>query len=1162
MSSGRLPFDADEPLLAEVSRADRSREPAPPASALPEPSLPEAVVEQDAAARRAAVDPHRNVALQASAGTGKTRVLVDRFVNLLQAGVDPANILAITFTRKAAAEMRERIVATLRLAAERGEVPQARWTTLRDRLADIAISTIDAFCLSLLREFPLEADLDPGFRMADDTEVPRLMDEAIDRTLRIGRALAQEDEGVAFVFRQLGDRRVRQGLAALLSRRLVAPSLLDRFLDGGTVTADDASARLVQDLRAAWAGVPGGLDAFLDCAPVTLSSALLRMGLEAHVGAEGALAGGGDAAVPAAAPAPAHDEAVPLPALVAALTDYMLTQDGEPRRGGFTFRKAEFATEAAYKRHRDMVVALAPAIHDALQRHRRAVNQVASSGVRRLFQIARREYRRTLDAHAALDFPDVLERACDLLRQMDEFAQSRFRLEGRYHHILVDEFQDTSHAQWELVSLLIRSWREGAGVAGTGPLEPSIFVVGDPKQSIYGFRDADPAILHDAALFMEGLRPGRRVRESIARSFRSVPAVLAFVNDLCAGMAGGGGDARDAFRYDDADRFPVADSPSGTGASTEAALCLLAGETPEACAADVVAEIRHLLGTAVVRDRTTGVARAARPGDVAILFRSRESHRAFEAALEAAGIRAHVYKGLGFFDADEVKDALALLWCLADPQSDLRVAAWLRSRLIGLTDAALACLAPRLAEAATTGSPTPDGLSPGDGERLDAARTLLARWLPLVDVLPPAELLDRVLADSAYHAEMRGARAAQATENLKKLRGLVRRLQNRGYATLARVVEYIDRLSLGDESNAVIDATDAVNLMTVHASKGLEFPIVFVVNLARGTGNWRDPIRISAGRADDDAVSVAIGAFQSDADEERPDREREETKRLLYVALTRARERLYLASVLKDGRPQPGRGSLAEVMPASLLDLFGGAARAGIATTEWRGPSGQAHVFRCGAAALPEPAEAVAPAAEPAWVDYTRLEAPPTARAVTTLAEMDAGEADAGRGDATGAGTVRSARPGAVSDRLAGVVVHRIMERWGGRAVTLDEVRARLPELVDSDLLPDAPPERDALAARALAAYQALIGVAELTALLASGEVHHEVPFSFRSGGELHRGVLDCLVRAPGGPVTVIEFKTGRPRAEHQTQVAAYRSAAERLFPGTPVDVRVFYSGQ
>ena len=154
------------------------------------------IAARDVAARERAVDPRFNVALEASAGTGKTRVLVDRYVNLLKAGVDPRNILAITFTRKAAAEMRDRIMATLRHAAERGEIPPARWRDLRDRTADITISTIDAFCLSLLREFPLEADVDPGFDLASDTDVPRLMAESLDKALRICRGVARDRKSV------------------------------------------------------------------------------------------------------------------------------------------------------------------------------------------------------------------------------------------------------------------------------------------------------------------------------------------------------------------------------------------------------------------------------------------------------------------------------------------------------------------------------------------------------------------------------------------------------------------------------------------------------------------------------------------------------------------------------------------------------------------------------------------------------------------------------------------------------------------------------------------------------------------------------------------------------------------------------------------------------
>src|SRR3954451_3561919 len=240
MSNVRLPFDA------------------------PDASLESRLDARDREGRARAVDPRFNVALEASAGTGKTRVLVDRYVNLLQAGVDPANILAITFTRKAAAEMRERIIASLATAAGKGEITPSRWRELRDRVGEIAISTIDAFCLSLLREFPLEADLDPGFSMADDTEVPRLIDESLDRALRICRTIARDDPQVALVFAQLGDRRARNGLAALLHRRIVAPEALARYLAKGPrdLTIERAAANGAAALFDVFTAMPGGLDAF------------------------------------------------------------------------------------------------------------------------------------------------------------------------------------------------------------------------------------------------------------------------------------------------------------------------------------------------------------------------------------------------------------------------------------------------------------------------------------------------------------------------------------------------------------------------------------------------------------------------------------------------------------------------------------------------------------------------------------------------------------------------------------------------------------------------------------------------------------------------------------------------------------------------------------
>jgi ATP-dependent helicase/nuclease subunit A len=203
---------------------------------------------------------------------------------------------------------------------------------------------------------------------------------------------------------------------------------------------------------------------------------------------------------------------------------------------------------------------------------------------------------------------------------------------------------------------------------------------------------------------------------------------------------------------------------------------------------------------------------------------------------------------------------------------------------------------------------------------LERVRAAIPGWLATVDRVTPSELLDGILRETAYPYEIRGPRCAQARENLKKLRALIRKVENRGYATLSRIAEFLDDLAVGDESNAVLDAHDAVSLMTVHAAKGLEFPIVFVVNVNRGTGGPRAPIRVLADGYG--TPSVSIGDFESEADEDATARDREETKRLLYVALTRARDRLYLGAVVKNGAFKPGRGSLGEVLPRAAGARF------------------------------------------------------------------------------------------------------------------------------------------------------------------------------------------------------------------------------------------------
>lgn len=1071
----------------------------------------------DQAARAYATNPEHNVVLEASAGTGKTSVLVARYVNLLRRGVDPANILAITFTRKAAAEMRDRIVRELRREAALQTFDRERWTAIRDRLADIQISTIDAFCLSLLREFPLEADLDPGFSMADETEVPRIIDEALDRALAICLGYAKAEPELALVLAQLGLSRTRDGLAHLLERRLVARGALDRFVARGPadVTAAGACGRFVDGLASLFRSAPGGLRAFLADGPDArprfqlLAQDLRRLETFRHA------------------------EAGAVRALLKRVEAHFLTQEGKPRTGGAItgYGTPDYPSPVAARRHREAVKRLAPEVQGLVRAFNRDLNVVLARGVRRMFDLAVAQYRRALDDRALLDFSDVLEKAVDLLGRMEEFSQSRYRLEGRYQHVLVDEFQDTSRKQWELVSLLVKAWGEGLGIAG----HPSIFIVGDRKQSIYRFRDAEVAMLREAAGFIESLRPGSGCRRSIARSLRSVPGVLAFVNDLFSDIASPAAHPED-FSYTEDDRFPVAVG------GTETVLGLATGADPDECAAVVAAEVRRILQEETVRDRQTGARRPAAPGDIAILFRSRASHREFERALDAQGIPAYVYKGLGFFDADEIKDLSSLIRFLANPSSNLRSAAFLRSRFVGLPDAALALLAPDLSRALTDTPPPPAiaSLSPEDRRVFELARARVPSWLARVDRIPPADLIEQLLPETAYAFELRGGRRAQAWENVKKLRGLIRRIQNQGYATLPRIAEYLDALTAGDESNAVLEAVEAVNLMTIHASKGLEFPIVFVVNVSKGASGIPKPMRVMG----DD---VAIGSLVSDLGDEEKSRELEETKRLLYVALTRARDRLYLASVLKDGETKPGRGSLASVLPGSFTAMFGRAAVSGEHEIGWASAAGGNHAFRICRAGEPTPV-------------YTR----DTSEVVVDQFDPILDRSDVTRTPVTAEIHATGASParGQDDEALVGTLVHRLLQRWRADAAVDDAALAVMAaSLIRSHEWADAA-DPAAAAFRAARVWNGLSRRPDVVALLASGTRLYEVPFSYARAGTptaVLRGAIDCLVLRPDGSLVVLELKTGRPSPAHQQQLDVYVAAARVLYPNATVTGHLIY---
>jgi ATP-dependent helicase/nuclease subunit A len=1083
----------------------------------------------DQAARDFAVDPANHVVLEASAGTGKTRVLVDRYIRLIDAGVDPRHILAVTFTRKAAAEMRERILASLRRRATESRAGATVWAALGDRLADIQISTIDAFCFGLLREFPLEAGVDPGFEIADETEIARFANEALDLTLRAARRLVVDDENVRLLFARVKLPVLRSAIEALLDRRQVAMAAVATFVARRVrcSNSEEASAAFLARLSDIFPTDSPMSSAFLDDGPVrSVEFGWLRNDL-------GTLS-----------EFPVRD-AARVQQLQRRLERYFLTDSGKPRaQAARRFDKATFDSIPSKRRHDGAIKALAGPVAEALETLAVDVNGLIARGLQRVLVIAVETYERLLDEHAVLDFAGMLEKSVALLDRQEEFARSRLKLQSRYHHILVDEFQDTSRRQWQLVDRLIDAWREGEGPADAST---SIFVVGDRKQSIYRFRYAEVRLLDEVARKVSALRPGRVVRQALTHSFRAVPELLAFVNAVSSEMQGQD-DVDERFRYEETDRFAVPSVSAGARRDGEPVLGLVVEPTLEASARAVAAEIDRLLQHASVRDETGS--RPARPDDIAILFRARTGHQYFEEALGTCGIPTYVYKGLGFFDTPEVQDVQALLGHLAAPENDLRAAELLRSRFIRISDVALAQLAPRFADA--LGDEPFDEpaarLSEADRSVLLHARQSAARWRLLTDRLPASELVDLVIRESAYARELRGRRSGQARENLKKVRALLRRVENRGYATAGRLTQYLETLKAGDESNAVIEAAGCVSLMTIHAAKGLEFPIVFVVNVHL-QGRGRPAAFSIIERSVDDGPEVAFGTTPGTRLEDL--REREELRRLLYVAMTRARDRLYFAGVVdpKQGNARPGLRSLASLFPASLGSLVVQAAGLDAAEVEWASASGTFAFRRCRAGgAIPSaPDHATERSGVPDVEELTSDR--PAIGALAFVAERPATHSPVDGN-------------GAASGRLLGTLVHRLFQRQPSPHLSHETLAALAERLVRPDERADLT-EINSVVSLAAATFQTLRARDDIRDLLAEGECHYEVPFSFRpegAEGRVVRGRIDCLVVRPDGRITVVEFKTGQARIEHRQQIEFYESVVRSMAPDATVDARIVYA--
>ncbi len=516
--------------------------------------------------------------------------------------------------------------------------------------------------------------------MADETQVPRLMEEALDRALDIGRGLCANRRlrpaAVCRASRAEAARRPREHDRPPARRRRC-----DRSRARGRAARPDRRARVRRRVRAASRRLHRpdrrrrGISRERSDPSPAMGDLLGRHAADCQ--RHGAGAG------PRARGARPHREPFPQQGQAAPTAVRRVFRQGLPNRGCVEDSPARRARRRRRGRERAERV---PA--------RSECGAVAGRAARLSDRASASTARRSMLTACSI-FPRRSPRRSSLLAQMDEFARSRYRLEGRYHHVLLDEFQDTSRAQWTLVALLIRSWGEGSGIAEGAPLIPSIFLVGDRKQSIYGFRDADVAVMDEAGAFVDELRADRDSRRAISKSFRAVPQLLAFANDVFA---------RDRKGRAAPGCLPFRRDRTGFRSTCRLRLATRSALSRRRASPITPTPWRPRFAACSTRRRssatpTTRELRPISPRDIGILFRTKDSHQDFEKALERQRIPSYVYKGLGFFEADEIKDVLALLRYLAAPESNLRAAALLRSRFVRLSDPALQALAPNLASA-------------------------------------------------------------------------------------------------------------------------------------------------------------------------------------------------------------------------------------------------------------------------------------------------------------------------------------------------------------------------------------------------------------------------------------------------------------------------------
>jgi ATP-dependent helicase/nuclease subunit A len=1102
-----------------------------------------------AARERAATDLDHNLVVTAGAGTGKTTLLVRRALAAIKAGTAVDRIVAITFTEKAAAELRWKLRAAIEKAA--GREPDERWEEALRNLDRAPVTTIHAFAGSLLREFPLEAGIDPGARVVDAVQAAWLLRSAWNRFLR--DELLEPEEGWLRVLEVGGP----DSLWELARKAADNRDILRLGPDPGSRS---------DYLLALWEGLEPRLGELRELAP-RCSGARDAVGSRARKILAFADEAGDD-----------PETLVTLLAGAGKLPDR--TKGGTAKRwedDPALLERARTAVNAAA----EQLAGLAK-LPDLAARHEATV--LALERLDRFFGMYQEEKRRA----GALDFQDLLLGARDLLR--DRLDVRRILAE-RYRHLLVDEFQDTDPLQAEIVLYLCdrdcreRDWRRVR-------LEPGkLFLVGDPKQAIYGWRRADMTVYREVAGLVQEQGGGE---EALTANFRSAGAPIELVNGLFARLMREEEDGRIQPAYAGIDRARALEDPDGplvhllgvtaTGLDVER---LTRDPCEEAETRAVAALMREAEGSLEVAGSDGGV-RPARWSDIALLARTNDTLRAFERALQEEAIPYVVVGGRGFFARAEVADLVLLMKTLVHPEDRLSLAGTLRSPLFAMTDADLHRLH-RAGRLEYLGQGPEEVLEDADLDgRWREACAALHRWHGLARRAPAAELLENVLEES----DLAGAAAVgpdgeQRFANLRKMVETAEAYCPTGDPTVAGFLSFLEEMEgeLPEEGESPLaeEGGDAVRLMTIHKAKGLEYPVLFLVALHAGTGGGDRDLLVGRrpggepprlGIRHGPWLTLAHPAHLKDWEERR---RKAESLRLLYVAMTRARDHLFLSGGFTGRLEGSILGEICAYLGLEDGDFTSGPGEgplggrtiqsAGLAVTlhatgpvEPAGPTRRRPVSEVAAAPPPEPdpleeaLEAAARRAKEAAEARARiLEAPATwFDERETAASGEIGAANGVPGPLNGA---KSAANGRNLALRTGSAVHHVLERLepgkqeGWREI-LDGALAGLPA-----------DERKGVEERAAELLQRLFASEVWKGLSAAGRSWNEVPLVVRmDDGVIARGRADLVLEQEDGSLEVVDWKTdalaGRPAAEaakeHTHQARIYTRALEKA-TGRPV---------